>query len=249
MWNTEFQHRLIHDHGNPAVLQEAAHGSHTRVDKLMHHLLNQPGFKGGPTSVTVVSNHDEVGNADRTVNVANNHKPPGTAGPWERGVARTAMGVGLLSPGMPIFFQGEESQATNKFSWGIPSNWDVGWDWMNNPQSPRFKHHAFSKAVLALRQSSEAFQADGEAHRVYTHELDSVMAFSRKKGEDEYLVVASFNKDDLSQYKIPVEGRWDLVLNSDEARFGGQGAELPQRLDKETGLELPAGGMLVFRKT
>ena len=26
MWNTEFQHRLVNDHGNPSILQEAARG-------------------------------------------------------------------------------------------------------------------------------------------------------------------------------------------------------------------------------
>ena len=249
MWNTEFQHRLVNDHGNPSVLQEAARGRHTRIDKLMNHLLHQPGFGGPSSSVTVISNHDEVGNADRTVNVANLHRDPSTAGPWERGAARTTLGIGLLSPGMPLMFQGEESLATNNFKWGIPSTWDNGWEWRDQPESPRFKHHQFSKDLIKLRQSSVAFDADAEARRVYTHELDSVMAFSRKKGDEEYLVVASFNKAPLANYPLATEGRWEPVLLSDNPDFGGEGQFQPRLLDGPQGsVDLAPGSLSVYRR-
>lgn len=249
MWNTEFQHRLVHDHGNPSVLQEAAHGNLTRTDKLLNHLLQQPGFNGSGTSVTVVSNHDEVGNADRTVNVANQHRDSSDIGDWERAVTRTSMGIGFLSPGMPLMFQGDESLATNKFSWGIPSKWDNGWDWMNEPDSARYKHHSFSKALIALKKSSDAFDADSQAHRVYSHQQDSVMAFTRKKGNEEYLVVASFNKSPLQGYNIPTDARWEPVFSTDNSEFGGQNRFTPRPLEWAQGtVDLPAGGMLVFRK-
>lgn len=249
MWNTEFQHRLVHDHGNPAVLQEAARGHHTRVDKLMNQLIHQPGFAGPQSSVTVFSNHDEVGNADRTINVANRHRDPSQAGPWERGVTRTSMAVGLLSPGMPLFFQGDESLATNKFGWGIPSTWDTGWEWMDQPESPRYKHHKFTKAVLSLRQSSKAFLADAAAYRVYTHEQDSVMAFSRKSDQDEFLVVASFNKEALPDYALPVQGDWEQVLSSDSKEFGGEGEFQKRALTEDRAtVDLPPGGLLLFKR-
>ncbi len=249
MWNTEFQHRLVYDHGNPSVLQEAVAGKKTRIDKLMNHLLHQPGFKGPQSSVTVFSNHDEVGNADRTVNVANAHKDPKTIGPWERSATRTSMGVGFLSPGMPLFFQGDESLATNHFRWGTPATWDVGWEWMDQPESDHFKHHAFSKALIALRKSSDAFDADAEAHRVYTHEDDSVLAFSRKKNDQEYLVVASFNKNDLAGYSLPTDGRWEPVFTTDKSEFGGSDRFAPRVLEGAHGtVDIPAGGMLVFRR-
>lgn len=249
MWNTEFQHRLVHDHGNPSVLQEAVQGKETRVDKLMHQLLQQPGFRGPGTSVTVFSNHDEVGNADRTVNVANLHRDPSEIGPWERAVTRTSMGVGLLSPGMPLFFQGDESLATNKFSWGTPSTWDMDWSWTERPESARFQHHSYTKALIALRKSSDAFDADGETHRVYTHQRDSVMAFRRKHGEDEFLVVASFNKQALPSYSLPTHAKWSPVLNSDSKEFGGEGTFAPRALDgPDATVDLPAAGFLVFKR-
>ncbi|MCA9776681.1 MAG: alpha amylase C-terminal domain-containing protein, partial [Candidatus Eremiobacteraeota bacterium] len=245
MWNTEFQHRLINDHGNPSVLQEAASGKHTRIDKLMNHLLHQPGFNGPNSSVTVISNHDEVGNADRTLNVANEHRDPETAGAWEKGAARTVLGIGMLSPGMPMFFQGEESLATNNFKWGVPSTWDNGWEWMEQPDSDRFKHHIFSKDLIGLRKSSDAFDGDSPAQRVYTHELDSVMAFSRKLNDEEFLVVASLNKEPLTNYRLPVDGVWTTVLNSDDSKYGGEGRSCELR---DGALNLAPGSLMVFKK-
>jgi maltooligosyltrehalose trehalohydrolase len=247
MWNTEFQHRLINDHGNPSVLQEAAQGRHTRIDKLMNQLLHQPGFGGPSTSVTVISNHDEVGNADRTLNVANLHRDPNTAGSWEKGAARTTLGIGMLSPGMPMMFQGEESLATNNFKWGIPSTWDNGWDWMDQPDSPRFKHHAFTKDLLHLRKSSDAFDADSQATRVYTHELDSVLAYSRKIGDEEFLVVASLNKEALENYALPVEGRWSVALNSDDPKYGGEGRFSSTEMS-DGRVDLAPASVVVLRK-
>lgn len=247
MWNTEFQHRLINDHGNPSILQEAAAGRHTRIDKLMNHLIHQPGFGGPNSSVTVISNHDEVGNADRTLNVANLHKDPQTAGPWEKGAARTVLGIGMLSPGMPMIFQGEESLATNHFKWGVPSTWDNGWEWMDQPESDRFKHHSFTKDLIALRKSSDAFDGDSPAQRVYTHELDSVMAFSRKLGDEEFLVVASLNKEPLIDYRLPVDGLWTPVLNSDDPRYGGEGRYADAQL-RDGSLDIAPGSVVVLRR-
>ena len=247
MWNTEFQHRLINDHGNPSVLQEAARGDHTRIDKLMNQLLHQPGFRGPSSSVTVISNHDEVGNADRTLNVANLHRDPGTAGTWEKGAARTALGIGMLSPGMPMMFQGEESLATNSFKWGIPSTWDNGWDWMDKPDSPRYKHHAFTKDLIQLRTSTDAFDADSPAARVYTHEIDSVLAFSRQLGDEEYLVVASLNKDSLENYSLPLDGKWSVVLNSDDPKYGGEGRFGAGEMSDGT-LDLSPANLLVLKR-
>lgn len=148
-----------------------------------------------------------------------------------------------------MFFQGDESLATNKFSWGTPATWDLDWSWQNQPESPRYKHHTFTKELIALRKSSDAFDADSPSERVYTHQDDSVMAFSRKKGNEEYLVVASFNKNNLPSYRIPTDHSWEPVLSSDSSEYGGEDSFVPRSLEGRNGtVDLPAGGMLVFKK-
>ncbi|MCA9794633.1 MAG: alpha amylase C-terminal domain-containing protein [Candidatus Eremiobacteraeota bacterium] len=241
MWNTEFQHRLVFDHHNPSVLQEAAHHDHTRMQKFMDHLTGHPGFLSSANSVTVVSNHDEVGNAERTLKVASGEGQPDD---WARSASRLTFGVGMLSPGVPIFFQGDESLATNTFRWGIPSTWDVGWNWPSD--GARAHHHDFAREVIHLRNASPALRADSEARQVHCNDDASVMAFTRG---NEYLVVGSLNHQRLDGYALQLDGDWDLVLNSDEARFGGSGQAVPEQLHgPRPQLDLPAGGLLVYRR-
>jgi 1,4-alpha-glucan branching enzyme len=147
-----------------------------------------------------------------------------------------------------MIFQGEESLATNHFKWGVPSTWDNGWEWMEQPESDRFKHHSFTKDLISLRKSSDAFDGDSPAERVYTHELDSVMAFSRKFGEEEFLVVASLNKEPLTNYKLPVDGVWETVLNSDDPKYGGEGRSSSSNVDDGV-VNLAPGNLLVLKKS
>ena len=59
-------------------------------------------------------------------------------------------------------------------------------------------------------------------NRAYTHNDGSVMAFTRKSGNEEYLVVGSLNHQNLDGYNMPLPpGNWKEVLNSDAALYGG----------------------------
>jgi 1,4-alpha-glucan branching enzyme len=75
------------------------------------------------------------------------------------------------------------------------------------------------------------------------------MAFSRKANSDEFLVVSSFNKGDLSNYRLPTDGRWERVLSSDDVRFGGEDKFAPRVLDGNNGtVDLAAGATVVFKR-
>ncbi len=312
MWNTEYHHRLIYDRGRPGIMQEAARGWRTNMDQFMHQLIHKPGFTHNMSSATVITNHDEVGNADRTINTAMNHQIGKTPDEWERNVNRMVFGVGMLSPGTPIFFQGEESLANNHFSWGRPTTWDVGWEWkdvegkvdtgnlmitdnktqllldmaknpdsdktkaqlekMSKPEQDAFKyisshepwlqktalenimrkqHHTFSREMTRFRASSPAFDGDAHVERVYTHNDDSVMAFKRKKDGDEFMVIASLNRNDLGDYNIPTDGgKWNLVFNSDAKMFGGKdyGSKFDVYGGPGSRFDIPKGGMLVYKR-
>ncbi|MEM4251745.1 MAG: alpha-isopropylmalate synthase regulatory domain-containing protein, partial [Candidatus Bathyarchaeia archaeon] len=314
-WYTEYQHKLVHDHNasDPSILQQAVRGQKTDMDKFMNMLINPRGLDSWTKATTIISNHDEVGNAQRTIDVADGDSREKIPPQWARNAARFAAGIGLASPGVPIFFQGDESMASNKFKWGIPSTWDAGWDWeklgsdwdwdnvvFNDSQrglynrllamspaeresdsgyrnldatnrkvfnyldslSPAEREEAmlnitrkqtylFYRDALALRNSSPAFEADASVNRVYTHNDNSVMAFTRKDGNEEYLIVASLNKNNFENYKMNIPaGQWKEVFNSDAARYGGSnfgnyGATINGGY---TGINIPAGGYVVFKK-
>ncbi|MCD4786143.1 MAG: alpha amylase C-terminal domain-containing protein [Candidatus Eremiobacteraeota bacterium] len=314
MWNTEFQHRLVHSHHQWGILQEAAQGAKTNMDKFMGHMIEHPGFESQMNSVTVISNHDEVGNADRIINVAQGGKQADAPEQWARNASRFAFGVGMLSPGIPIFFQGSESLANNRFSWAITSSWDIGWDWQDVGKDANWKnvtfndgqitqydrllsmspeqrendrfykdlsidnkkifeyltsqdpenidkakynvmrkmHSNFSRDVISLRKNSPAFDGDAEINRVYTHNENSVMAFHRKKNNEEFLVFSSLNKNDMGNYNIPLlDGKWKLTFNSDNTEYGGKGfGNGKEYVEGNAGsrFDLPAGGMLVYKR-
>src|SRR5207244_7081104 len=111
----------------------------------------------------------------------------GVPSAYARGLARFAAGMGFAAPGMPIFFEGDESMASNEFKWGVPSTWDIGWDWQDpNNGSPlavaRRGVVDFYQDAIALRKSSPAFDADAAVQRVYTHDDNSALAFTPQRG-------------------------------------------------------------------
>ncbi len=312
-WYTEFQHRLVRDNSNPGIIQQAANNQRTDMDKFIGMLTNPRGLDSWANAVTVISNHDEVGNAERTIDTADAQGGGQMPSQWARNAARFAAGIGLASPGVPMFFQGDETMAANSFKWGVPSTWDAGWDWQSvgknwdwskltfndnqrqvytklfdmSPEArakdsnfvnlsatdrqvfndlaamkpeertltmnniSRRQMFEFYKDAIALRSSSSAFEADSQVNNVYTHNDSSVMAFSRKDGNEEYIVVASLNHKNLEGYQMPLPpGQWKEVLNSDASRYGGSnfgnfGATLN---GGNTRVNIPAAGYIVLKK-
>ncbi|HSI04657.1 MAG TPA: alpha amylase C-terminal domain-containing protein, partial [Myxococcota bacterium] len=131
LWYTEFQHRLVHDHNpdRPGLVQAAALGKPTNVDAFLKLLTSPIGLHALTQAITMISNHDEVGNANRTPIVAQGTSPTADPPQWARDVSRLTMLIGLMSPGVPFMFMGDEFLATNGFRWGKPSTWDMGWTW------------------------------------------------------------------------------------------------------------------------
>ncbi|SEU10405.1 alpha amylase C-terminal domain-containing protein [Stigmatella erecta] len=313
-WYTEYQHRLVNDNSKPGLIQAASRGLPTDMDAFVNLLTAPRGLDAWKKALTIISNHDEVGNAQRTMNTAEGAHPTDFPEQWSRNAARFAAGIGFSSPGIPMFFQGDESGAQNDFRWGNPSSWDSGWNWESlgkdwnweqvtfndgqkatyerlfamdpaartsdaayqglgatdrqvfehlaglEPQQrtgamldiTRKQQFAFFQDAIALRHSSPAFRADAEVKRVYTHNDDSVMAFSRKSGNEEYLVIGSLNRQSQEGYRMPLPpGNWQEVLNSDASAYGGNnvgnsGATLSGGAQAQ--VNLPAAGYVVLKR-
>nr|WP_216622996.1 alpha-amylase family glycosyl hydrolase [Corallococcus exercitus] len=312
-WYTEFQHRLVRDNSKPGLVQAASRGMKTDVDAFVDLMTNPRGLDDWKHALSIISNHDEVGNAERTMNTAEGEKATDFPDQWSRGAARFTAGIGMAGPGIPMFFQGDEFGAQNDFRWGNPSTWDSDWSWQDVGKGVDFgkvtfndatkatyerlfelspdarakdsAYKAFSaddkklfaevaalpaserkdamldvtrrqsfnfyKDAIGLRNSSDAFSAAAEVKRVYTHNDDSVMAFTRKSGNEEFLVVGSLNKKNLEGYSLPLPpGQWKEVLNSDASVYGGgnfgnYGATLN---GGNTPVNIPAAGYVVLKK-
>jgi len=314
-WYTEYQHRLVNDNSKPGLIQAASRGWKTDMDGFVNLLTAPRGLDEWKKALTIISNHDEVGNAQRTINTAEGANPTDFPEQWARNAARFTAGIGFASPGIPMFFQGDEFGAQNDFRWGNTSTWDSDWSWESlgkdwdwtkvtfndaqkasyerlltlSPQAreqdgaykslssqdkqvvnhlaglggeqrteamldiTRRQQFQFFKDAIALRNSSPAFRADAEVNRVYTHNDDSVMAFTRKFGNEEYLIVGSLNRQNLDGYNMPLPpGNWKEVLNSDAGAYGGGnfgnfGATLNG--GGTTKVNIPSAGYVVFKKS
>lgn len=284
-WYTEFNHRLVHelDRGRPSILQEAARGERTVIDRFMDLLLRPWGIGAWSRAVAPLNNHDEVGNGDRTINIANGGPAAPLPSALARGLTKVAVALALLGPGTKMFFQGEEFAANNRFRWGNPGVWDMPWGWeriadghaalkalapaerealLGRAAPPegraeflndliRRLAYDSTKAVVALAAGSEAFDADATITPVYVHNDHSLLAFTRRKGADEYLVLASLSRQDWRDYKLGLpEGPWTQVYHSDAERFGGGDAG-PERLSLAggwRGVDMAPGSVRVFKR-
>lgn len=204
MWNTEFQHRLVFHHHSQALLQALAADAHTDLDRLVNHMIQPDGFSHARHSVTVISNHDEVGNAERMANLLSGQSDRD----WAEGILRCIFAIGLYAPGMPIFFQGTENLASNRFLWGRPTTWDLDWSWRDDPQGARHRHFDFCCQALKLRRHPD-FNADSPFGVVLIHNDHSLLGYLRGG----HLVLANLGRQ-TRELKPAVTGKWRLRLHS-----------------------------------
>ena len=114
----------------------------------------------------------------------------------------------------------------------------------------RAGHHRLYRELIALRGQSGAFSANGPVRRVYTHNEDKVMAFSRQGDDGEYIVVANFSDTDRHNYSVNLpEGRWREVFNSNSSSYGGDNVgNGGSEFGPGQGLIVPGSSALVLKK-
>lgn len=210
MWNTEHQHRLIYSAHHLSVTQAAVVGQPLPLRSFMEHLLHPVGFSRPTCSVTVLSNHDEVGNAIQIARLVAPHPRGGD-------LARVVCALSLLCPGYPIMFQGTEDMAVNPFTWGIPSSWDGDSHLQDETKlsESRRQHLRMTGDVLQFRQRRRDLHSEVP---ISNHLLDRqarVVAF-RRAG---LWVVANLGD---KPYALPAEVRvtGDELFSTEEKLYG-----------------------------
>ena len=212
MWNTEHQHRLIFDHNHPSITQSLITGGAPDLSRFLEHLTFPQGFSTPCNSATVLSNHDEVGNAKRLYNLVKEHR---------RGldIARLVSWFSLLCPGYPILFQGTEDLASNFFSWGLPHTWD-GASHLLGEKLPKYRkdHLSGIRDVLRLRNSNHDLWAQQTVEQHYLHQDHRLLAIKRGR----FWIAGNFGP---TTRKLPEEmlENCQLVLNSEKKAYGYQG--------------------------
>jgi len=111
-------------------------------------------------------------------------------------------------------------------------------------------HFNWYKDLIALRNNSEAFTSGSQINRIFTHNGDRVMAYERKGGNEDYVVVSNFSDQNRHGYKVNLPpGKWQEVMNSDAGIYGGENVgNGGSVVDGNSGLSLPKGGTVIFKR-
>jgi 1,4-alpha-glucan branching enzyme len=260
-WYALFYHNLIGDSdmaGDAArVLHEAGFGDDRSltIDQFSGVLWNSQFQK-----VVYHESHDEAGNASgslRTSKVAvNNSVLFGLTRTFAESRTRVACALCLLSAGTPMFFMGEEivAQQLYKYNNILVAREDLAGERIGNG-SRMFRYY---QDLIRLRKQQSAIHSR-QIDILHAHNPNRVIAFTRRAGGNDLLIVASLNNSAFdNSYSLETDperlpaGSWREIFNSDAALYGGNnignaGAALPcqnGRID----IVIPANGVLVFQR-
>jgi 1,4-alpha-glucan branching enzyme len=260
-WDAAYYHHLIGDStfagGRARLLRDAGFGGDGPLD------LNT--FAGALWAtqfdrIVYHEGHDEAGNAGgtaRTLVTAVADAPLfGATRDFAEARARLVFGITALSAGTPMFFMGEETGATKAYLYDTFK--DNREDILGDKAGLGATLFRFYRELIAFRRERPAARSR-EIDIVHVNPSGRVMAFTRRAGTDQLLVIASLsNTPYLNGYVLDTEewrlqnGTWRECFNSDAPQYGGNGvgnfgAAVPAaggRLQAN----LPANGLLVFRK-
>jgi 1,4-alpha-glucan branching enzyme len=249
VWYSSYYHHLIGDAQNDSsrarLLKFAGYGD--------NRALNMTWFAGvlaasAEGRVIYHESHDEAGNSyyeengnrvysARTLVVAVNGADLNNPETRRYAEARTRVvaGITLLSPGIPMFFMGEEVGASTAYRYG--DFIDHREDYLGLRQGLGQAMFRFYRDVIGLRRARPALRSRN-VDILYVHNANRILAFRRWEGPDELIVVASLNNGAFSSgYGIQntriADAEWREVLTSDAPEYGGGGlsnaAPIPSR--------------------
>jgi 1,4-alpha-glucan branching enzyme len=260
-WYAAFYHNLIGDSdmagGRARLLKEAGFGDDRPLDIGQFASVL---YGSQYNKVVYHESHDEAGNSGgsmRTMPCAvNGASLSGETRDYARARSRVAFGLSLFSAGTPMFFMGEEVGARKPYKYD---------SFMANREDIAGERAAGGAPMFRFYQDALRFSRRHPAVRVrridivHVNDDGRVIAFTRRAGNDELLVVASFSNRVLDDYVIQTEawrlpdGRWRELFNSDAAIYGGNnvgnfGEDLPAG-NGRIQLRIPANAFLIFEKT
>ena len=260
-WFAAFYHNLIGDSemaGDAArLLREAGFGNDAPlgIDRFAGVLWNSQFRK-----IVYHESHDEAGNAAgtlRTSRVAVNDAPLfGETRSFAEARCRVAAGLCLLAAGTPMFFMGEEivAQRIHRHDNILEAREDLAGERAGNG-SRMFR---FYQDLIRVRKQQPAMRAR-QLDVIHAHNANRVIAFTRREGGNELLVVASLNNAAfLNGYVLQSDagrlpaGSWREILNSDAGFYGGNnignlGAAIPCN-NGRIEIVIPANAVVVFQR-
>lgn len=165
----------------------------------------------------------------------------------------------MMHPGKKLLFMGQDFAQLREWSE------ERELDWFLLAEQPHQQIHDYMKALLHLyRKYPAMYELDHEWDGFEWINADdaerSIYSFIRKSSDGKKCLICILNFTPVARpdYRVgvPQAGGYKLLLNSDEVRFGGTGAEIPKRFRAKKGewdgqpysiaYPLPAFGAAIF---
>ncbi len=134
----------------------------------------------------------------------------------------------MTHPGKKLSFMG------NEFAQFIEWNYNQALDWLLLSYPQHKLHHHYIKTLNHLYLENSALYEEDDSWDGFKWNIsrnqDNVIAYSRKNKQGELLlIIINFSGSTWKSYRLGVEqGKYKLLLNSDEAIFGGNNLKIPK---------------------
>lgn len=200
--------------------------------------------------VRYVESHDEAGNEERLPQAIDNIDPQSI---YAKGRSKMAMGVTMMAPGIPMFFQGSEWVEESDFD----SQAAYRLDW--NKAVSRAGLVQFFSDLTSVRKANCSLRADSGFEVHHVDDGANVLAMQRfDLSGNVIVVVASLNNNDINhRIGFPQAGTWYELLNSQASVYDGNGTGNGGQITTEAvawdgmaqsaEITTPQMGFLVFR--
>lgn len=263
-WYSDFYHHLIGDAQNDPsrarLIKLAGYGDNRELR--MSWFAGVLAGSGG--EVVYHESHDEAGNSyymengqrqysARTIMVAVNNVLNDETRAYAEARVHVAAAMALLSPGIPMFFMGEEVGASLPYRFADFET--AREDYLALRQGTGARLFRFYADLIGLRLARPALRSRN-ASVVYVHDANRVLAFRRYEGGEDLLVVASLSNTAFSDGYVLrsaglSDGRWREIFNSDAPAYGGGGLGNAGTLDALGGaltVRMPANAVVVLQR-
>ena len=202
--------------------------------------------------VVYVDNHDEAGRINQQSRMATDVAPLNPSGDYARRMCGLGAVMTLTAPGIPLLLMGNEFQESGAFHDDQPLDWGK-----KQRHAGLFNLH---RELIRLRRNLDGRGDALKGREVRTPLLDrgrNVLVYWRWHARDPgrpFVVAMNVSGKGLDGVPVPFPspGPWDLVLDTEWARFGGssrQDAVITLIPDRNTGkavLSLPPYSARIF---